>query len=59
MDFSTNKTPNKVIKKGVNGKWYRKSWKAFDQLKNIDQTYYCSNYYDVSAKWNINKILGK
>ena len=34
------------IYSGVNGKWYRKSWKEFDELKNIDQKYYCSNYYD-------------
>ena len=32
-----------------NGKWYRKSWKELDQLKNIDQKYYCSDYYDVSV----------
>ena len=37
------------IYSGVNGKWYRKSWKEFDELKNIDQKYYCSNYYDVSV----------
>ena len=37
------------IYSGVNGKWYRKSWKQFGELKNIDQKYYCSNYYDVSA----------
>ena len=49
MDFGTNKTPVEVIKEGafggtffrdiyssVNRKWYRKSWKEFDQLKNID-----------------------
>ena len=35
---------------------YRKSWTEFDQLKNIDQKYYCSDYYDVtvnkySVKW--------
>ena len=23
----------------------RKSWKEFDELKKIDQKYYCSNYY--------------
>ena len=23
--------------------------KKFDELKNIDQNYYCSNYYDVSV----------
>ena len=62
MDFSPNKTPIEVIKEGafggtyfrdiyygINGKWYRKSWKKFDQLKGIDQRYYCSNYYDVSV----------
>ena len=62
MDFGTNKTPVEVIKEGVfggtyfrdiysgvNGKWYRKSWKEFDELKNINPKYYCSNYYDVSV----------
>ena len=61
MDFGANKTPVEVMKEGafvgtyfkdiysgVNEKWYRKSWKEFDQLKNIDQKYYCSSYYDVS-----------
>ena len=37
------------IYSGVNGKWHRKSWKEFDDLKNIDQNYYCSNYYDFSV----------
>ena len=62
MDFGANKKPIEVIKEGafagtyfrdiyssVNGKWYKKSWKEFDQLKNIDQQYYCSDYYDVSV----------
>ena len=31
----------------VNEKWYRNSWKEFNELKNIDQKYYSSNYYDV------------
>ena len=61
MDFGTNKTPVEIIKEGafggtyfrdiyssINGKWFRKSWKEFDVLENIDQKYYCSNYYDVS-----------
>ena len=61
MNFSPNKKPTEVIKEGafggtyfrdiysgVTGKWYKKSWKEFDQLKDIDQKYYCSNYYDVS-----------
>ena len=37
------------IYSGVNGKWYRKSQKEFDELNNIDQKNYCSNYYDVSG----------
>ena len=37
------------IYSGINGKWYRKSWKEFDQLKNIGKKYYCSDYYDVSV----------
>ena len=62
MDFGGNKTPIKIIKEcafggtnfrdiyfSINGKWYRKSWKEFDELKNIDQKYYCSNCYDVSV----------
>ena len=62
MDFGVNKTPIKVIKEdafggtyfrgiysGVNGKQYKKSWKEFDQLKYIDQKYYCSSYYRVSV----------
>ena len=61
MDFGANKTPVEIIKEcvfggtyfrdiysGVNGKWYRKSWKEFDELKNIGQKYYYSNYYDAS-----------
>ena len=62
MDFSPNKKPIEVMKEGafgrsyfrgiysgINGKWYRKSWNEFDQLNDIDQKYYCSNYYDVSV----------
>ena len=46
MDFGSNKTLIEVIKAGefggtyfrdiycsVNGQWYRKSWKEFNQLK--------------------------
>ena len=33
----------------VTGKWYKKSWKEFGQLKNNDQKCYCSDYYDVSV----------
>ena len=62
MDFGANKTPVEIIKEGafrgiyfrdiysgVNVKWYRKSWKEFDELKNIYQKYYCPNCYDVSV----------
>ena len=62
MDFGVDKTPIEVTKEeafggtyfrdiysSVNGKWYRKSWKEFDELKNIDQKYYCSNYFNVNA----------
>ena len=37
------------IYSGVTRKWYKKSWKEFDQLKDIDQIHYCSDYYDVSV----------
>ena len=50
MDFGANKIPVEVIKEGAfrgtyfrdiysgdNRKWYRKSWKEFNELKNIDQ----------------------
>ena len=46
MDFGTNKTPVEVIREGafrgtyfrdiysnVTDKWYKKSWKEFNQLK--------------------------
>ena len=33
----------------MNGKWYRNSWKEFDELKHINQKHYCSSYYDVSV----------
>ena len=68
MDFGINKTPVEVIREGafrstyfrdihsgINRKWYRKLWKEFDQLKEIDKRYYCSDYYDVS----VNKDGGK
>ena len=58
VDYGVNKTPIKVIKEGAlggtsfgdiyfgaNNKWYRKSWKEFDDLGDIDQKYYCSDYY--------------
>ena len=60
MNFGANKTPVEIIKGGafggtyfrdiyssVNNNWYKKSWKEFDVLENIDQKYYCSDYYDI------------
>ena len=62
MDFGASKIPVEVTREsalggtyfrdiysGVNCKWYRKSWKEFDELKNIDQMYYFSKYYDASV----------
>ena len=62
MDFGANKTTVEVVKEGafeetyfrdiysgVTGKWNKKSWKEFNQLKDIDQKYYCSSYYYVSV----------
>ena len=64
MDFGANKTPVEIIREGafggtyfrdiysvINGRWYKNSWKEFDQLKNIDAKFYASDYYDV----NVNK----
>ena len=60
--FGANKTLVKVIKEGafggiyfrnvssgVNNKRYRKSCKEFEELKNIDWNYYCSNCCVVSV----------
>ena len=68
MDFSANKTRIEVIEEGafagtyfrdiysyVTGKWHKTSWKEFNQLKNIDQRYFCSDYYDRSVnKYSLN-----
>ena len=56
MDFGANKTPIEVIREsasggtcfkdiysGINGMWYRKSWKKCDQFKNIDVKFYASD----------------
>ena len=62
MDIGKNKVPVEVIREGafgetyfsdiysyINGKCFKKTWKEFDQLKDFDQKYYCSSYYDVSV----------
>ena len=68
MNFSPNKTPIEIIKEGafdgtyfrdiyshINKKWYKDSWKEFNHLKDIDATFYASDYYDV----NLNKYIVK
>ena len=30
----------------VNNKWYKNSWKEFEELRDIDKKYYCSDSYD-------------
>ena len=59
MDFGTNKTTVKIIKEGTFGGTYgnKNSWKKFNVLENIDQKYYCPDYYDVSV--NKYGVLGK
>ena len=62
MDFSANKIPVEIIKggafggtyfrdiySGINDNVYRKTWKEFNELRNIDQKCCGSNYYDVSV----------
>ena len=64
IDFDANKTALEVIEEGAFGETYlrgiysdindkqsKNSRKELDELKNIDQKYYYSNYYDV----NVNK----
>ena len=68
MDVALNEAPVEIIKEGtfgstyfrdiyycINGKWYKNSWKEFDQLKNIDTKYYVSGFYDE----NVNKYKVK
>ena len=61
MESHPNISPIDVIKKGafggkyfrdtysnVTGKFYKNSWKEFKELKNIDEKYYCSDFYYVN-----------
>ena len=63
MEFGSNNASIEVIKErafggtytrdifaGVNAKRYRKLWKEFNDLKNIDSKYYFSNYYKYGVK---------
>ena len=46
------------IYSSLTGRWYKKSQKEFDQLKNVDQKFYCLEYYDASvSKYGVeNKV---
>ena len=61
MESKPNISPVNVLKKGaldgiyfrdifscVTSKFYKNSWKNFKELKNIDDKYYCSDFYDVN-----------
>ena len=48
MDFGANKTPVEIIK-GAFGEFFFRDIKEFSVLKDIDQKYYCSNYYDAGV----------
>ena len=60
--FGVNKSPIDVISEGafggtyfrdiysgVNGKWYRDSWKEFKFLGDVHKKLYASSYYDVKV----------
>ena len=64
MEFHPNITPVDVIKKGAFGgtyfrdnysnvtdKFYKNSWKEFEELKDIDKKYYCSDFYDIDLNY--------
>ena len=64
MEFHPNISPIDAIKKGafggtyfrdiyssITGKFYKNSWKEFEELKNIDKKYYCSEFYDVKLNY--------
>ena len=64
MKFSPNISPVDIIKKGafggtyfrdiysrVNNKFYKNSWKEFEELESIDKKYCCSDFYDVGLNY--------
>ena len=64
MEFSPNISPVDVIKKGAFGgayfrdiyssvtdKFYKNSWREFEELKSINGKYYCSDFYDVGLNY--------
>ena len=59
-DIHLNLSPVEVIKKGafggtyfrdiysgLNNRWYKNSWKEFNELESIDEKYYISDFYNV------------
>ena len=64
MESHPNISPVDVIKKGsfggtyfrdiyssINDKWYKNSWKEFEELKNIDKKYYYFDFYDIDLNY--------
>ena len=39
----------RYIYSSVNDKFYKDSWKEFEELKDIDKKYYSSDFYDASV----------
>ena len=46
-DEAVNRLNNSLLEDKISST--KKSWNEFDQLKDIDQKFYCSDYYDVSV----------
>ena len=64
IDFKPNITPVDISLKSafggtyfrdicsnVNDKWYKDSWKEFEELKDIDKKHYSSDFYDVDLNY--------
>ena len=55
VDVITNRafggTYFRDIYSNVNDKWYKNSWKEFEELKNIDKKYFCSDFYDMDLNY--------
>ena len=60
IDIKSNNTAVEIIEErafggtyfrdiysNVNSRWYKNSWKEFDFLKNTDQKFYSSDFYDI------------
>ena len=64
MEFHPNISLADAIKKGafgeiffrdiysnITGKFYKNTWKEFEELKGIDKKYYFSDFYDVNLNY--------